>query len=420
MLLALGVSSAIAITLFALRLAGREDSAEPASPRQSAPGAGELEWSRQELSAIRGATVGPIENSLFPGRGYGTPSSAALLDELSRQGMNWVSITPFGRIWSLSSTEIQMDFEAPYEDNRRAIREVVSQAHARGIRVLIIPHLWVVTPGLWRGEIDPESAEGWSAYHESYTQFVLAWAREAQRAGADAFSIGVECKSWSGRFGGVWTQLIERVRGVFDGFLTYSANWDEVRDVLFWDQLDLIGINAFYPLADHEGATDQEYEAGAIRARDRVAALAQHWGRPVLFAEVGYTTRANAAVRPWVWPDGLRNVEIDEHEQARALRAVLSAFASESWFVGYFVWRYYADLDDVSQEAVWGFSPYGKEAEGVLRWANAQRFGVESDRFVRVELPSSPLAPWWAAETVDRWIRSTVVDRPVSRPLAAP
>src|SRR5690606_13986312 len=71
------------------------------------------------FDGVRGVTVGPIESSLFPGRGYGSESSAALLDFLARRGVNWISITPFGRLWDLSSTEIRMDFEAPYEDNRR-------------------------------------------------------------------------------------------------------------------------------------------------------------------------------------------------------------------------------------------------------------------------------------------------------------
>ena len=30
----------------------------------------------------------------------------------------------------------------------------------RGIRVLLIPHLWVETTG-WRGEVDPGTPEGW-------------------------------------------------------------------------------------------------------------------------------------------------------------------------------------------------------------------------------------------------------------------
>ena len=331
------------------------------------------------LGAIRGVTVGPIESSQWPGRGYGTPYSAALLDELVRLGVTWISITPFGRIWSLQSTEVYMDFEAPYEDNRIAIARFVEQAHERGIRVLLVPHLWVWSEVGWRGEIDPGSEEGWRAYQASYRAFVLAWARDAAAAEVDAFSIGVECKSWSGRFGAFWASFIDDVRAAYPGLLTYSANWDEAEAVLFWDRLDLIGINAFYPLAHHDGATFAEYQAGATDARDGVAAISEALDMPVVFVEVGYTTRRDAAVEPWLWPDGMTDVAYSEEEQSRALEASLDAFAPEEWFAGFFVWRYYASLDDVSQEAIWGFSPHGKVTETMLARVFRQPFGVDPE-----------------------------------------
>ena len=46
--------------------------------------------------------------------------------------------------------------------------------------------------------------------------------------------------------------------------------------------------------------------------------------------------------------------------------ALLGAAASQPWLAGLFLWRYYADLDDISQEAAWGFSPHAKLAERVL------------------------------------------------------
>jgi hypothetical protein len=327
---------------------------------------GPTQWTDSRQGGIRGITVGPIESSQWPDRGYGSEASAELLDELVRMGTTWISITPFGRIWSLTSTDILLDFEAPFAKNRDDVSAMIRLAKERGLRVLLIPHLWVETGG-WRGEIEPGSEEGWRAYQESYRSFVLTWARVAAEAGADAFSIGVECKSWSGRFGPYWTALIADIRDQFPGFLTYSANWDEVENVLFWDQLDLIGINAFYPLSHKHGASDAEYLAGARRARDDVAALSSKFQMPVLFVEVGYTTRRDAAVEPWLWPDDMTDVVYDEREQARALSAIFQAFLPEPWFAGYFVWRYYADLDDVSQEDAWGFSPHGKQAERLLR-----------------------------------------------------
>jgi hypothetical protein len=258
-----------------------------------------------------------------------------------------------------------MDFEAPYPANRAALQRMIAQAQQRGIKVLLIPHLWVETGG-WRGEIDPGSTQGWQDYQRAYRDFVLSWAELAGAAGADAFSIGVECKSWSGRFDGYWRALIRDVRARFPGLITSRANWDVADNVVLWDALDLIGVNAFYPLAHHARASYPEYRAGARAARDQIAALSRALDMPVLFVEVGYTTRTDAAVEPWLWPDDMREVVIDEHEQARALSAVFEAFLPERWFAGFFVWRYYADLDDISQEDAWGFSPHGKLAEPLL------------------------------------------------------
>jgi hypothetical protein len=335
--------------------------AEPASSIYS-----ELATPASHFAAIRGITIGPIESSQQPGRGYGTAYTAALLDHLVALGANSISITPFGRLWSLTSTEILLDFEAPFAENRAAVGRLVAQARARGLSVLIVPHLWVETPNSWRGEIDPITAEGWDAYQASYRNFILTWAQAAEEFGADAFSIGVECKSWSGRFGSYWLQLIADVRTTFAGQLVYSANWDEAEDVLFWDALDYVGINAFYPLAVKNDSDYAEYARGAERALEGAGALGALVRKPVLFLEIGYTTRPNAAVQPWVWPEDLPGVAVDEWEQARALSALIGASVAKPWFAGFFVWRYYANLDDVSQEPGWGFSPHAKIAERVL------------------------------------------------------
>ncbi|MCB9621415.1 MAG: hypothetical protein H6724_18395 [Sandaracinus sp.] len=355
-------------------------------------------WTAMELGGIRGITVGPIESSQQRGPngeplGYGSEASEELLDHLVAMGANWISITPFGRIWALDTPEIEMDFEAPYEVNRQDVKRMIRAARARGLRVLLIPHLWVETTG-WRGEIDFETPAQWARYQESYRRFVLAWARDAAEAGADALSIGVECKSWSGRFGGYWTRLIGEIRAVFPGWLTYSANWDEAENVLFWDQLDFVGINAFYPLASEDDATDATYAERAAALVPSLRELAEVLQMPILFVEVGYTTRANAAVQPWLWPDGMEGVVIDEREQARALAASFDAFLPEDFFAGFFVWRYYARLDDVSQEAFWGFSTHAKMAEPMLVNVFEDRWG--SDPAPWPWEPSvSPRLPVW-------------------------
>src|SRR5687768_13612030 len=101
--------------------------------------------------AMRGVTIGPIESALHPERGYGSALFERGLDEAVRLGATWISLTPFGRAWDLKATGVDKTFELAHAENQRAMARAVRQAHARGLRVLLVPHLWVES-GEWRGE----------------------------------------------------------------------------------------------------------------------------------------------------------------------------------------------------------------------------------------------------------------------------
>jgi Glycoside Hydrolase Family 113 len=253
----------------------------------------------------------------------------------------------------------------------------IRQAHARGLRVLLVPHLWVESGG-WRAEIDPGSDQGWAAWAESYRAFLLAWTEVAKEAHADMLSVGVELRSWlTTRRAPSFLPILAEVRRIYPGPITYSANWDDVENTVILGMLDVIGINAFYPLAEKDGAPASELLVGGRRVAEQVRRLHDAWGKPVLFTEFGYTTRPDPAIRPWEWPDSMRRVRVDQVAQADAYRALLSPLLDEPSFLGFFVWRVYADPDDVSQEAEWGFSPRGKLAELVLRDAFRTSWRVE-------------------------------------------
>lgn len=337
-------------------------------------------WLRTGLGAVRGTTVGPIENQLHPDRGYGSEACARTMHEIRRMGGNWVSITPFGRVYGLEPTGISLRFEAPFVENEKAVKRAIRQAHSEGLRVLLVPHLWVET-GDWRGHIRPTTEHGWKRWIDAYTEFALTWAKVAESSQVEMLAVGVELRSWvTTAHAQDFFPVIERIRKAYRGPLTYAANWDDVHDSVIWDKLDVIGINAFFPLADKEGATDQVLSQGATRITAELRRLSQRWSKPILFTEFGYTTRKDPAVRPWEWPEHLTDVQIDERDQARAYRALLAAVIPEPWFVGVFVWRLYADPSDVSQEPEWGFSPRGKLAELELVDAFRAHWGADGAR----------------------------------------
>jgi len=324
--------------------------------------------------------VGPIESALHPDKGYGTEACARTLREVRRMGANWVSLTPFGRVWDLQPTGVSPTFELDFEENREAVRRAVAQAHAEGLKVMLVPHLWVES-GEWRAEIDPKTDEGWTQWAASYREFLLGWARVAADENVEMLSVGVELRSWvTTARAPSFSAIVRDVRREYPGLVTYAANWDDVDRSVILGELDVIGINAFYPLAQKDGATRAELMAGGRDVAQRLAALTKSWDKPVMFTEFGYTTRPNPAVKPWEWPDSMSNVVVDELAQAEAYYALLAAFRDEDSFAGFFVWRLYADPDDMSQEAEWGFSPRGKVAELVLRDAFAAHWGADGPR----------------------------------------
>lgn len=339
------------------------------SPALLAPSA--TVWSDEARGAIRGITIGPIENSLHPNRGYGSAACARAMHEAKRMGATWVSITPFGRVWDLAPGGISLTFERPFVRNREDVTRAVDQAHAAGLRVLLVPHLWVETGG-WRGEIEPGDDAAWQRWAEAYKRFLLEWAKVAARARADMLAVGVELRSWvTTEHAPSFVEIVRDVRSVYPGLLTYAGNWDDIEQTVTLGEIDVIGVNAFYPLAEQNGARLPALLEGGRKVAARVHALAELWHKPVIFTEFGYTTRSDPAVRPWEWPEHLAHISADEAAQADAYRALLGPLLDEPAFAGFFMWRLFADPDDQSQEPDWGFSPRGKLAELVLRNAFA-------------------------------------------------
>ena len=338
----------------------------PPLPRRQLP-RGAVGGRASGRDAVRGVTIGPIENAYHAGVGYGSEAYGRTLAESARMGATWVALTPFGRVGDLAGRGVDPTFEKPFPENREDVRRAIRMAHARGLRVMLVPHLWVES-GEWRAKIDPGTDAGWEAWRRSYASFVRGWAEVAEAEHAEMLSAGVELRSWvTTPRAPSFAALLREVRGIYKGLLTYSANWDDVEDTAILGELDVIGVNAFYPLADKDGAPFAKLLEGGERVRERVRKLAEAWQKPVLFTEIGYTTSPDPAIRPWEWPDAMKDVKVDEAAQADAYRALVAPLLDEPRFAGFFVWRVYADPDDVSQEAEWGFSPRGKLAELVVR-----------------------------------------------------
>ena len=103
-----------------------------------------------------------------------------------------------------------------------------------------------------------------------------------------------------------WRSLVASVREIYRGRVTYAANFDQYGAVGFWDALDLIGVNAYFPLRSQLDADETELEAtlqqswrGVLDELVRWRASRELSNTPFLFTELGYTGRRGSTIQPW-------------------------------------------------------------------------------------------------------------------------
>ena len=175
--------------------------------------------------------------------------------------------------------------------------------------------------------------------------------------GADVFAFEL---SKTARQETEWRELIAAVRLFFPGPLTYAANWyGDLEHVQFWDDLDFIGVDAYFPLSSSPQASRAELEKGARQIVDRFAATSRRWRKPILLTEVGFAAHRGA----WVSPHE-EHGEYSEEDQALAYEVLFDALGRRPWLAGTFVWKAYTTGSSSGQRADFGFM--GRKAEGVV------------------------------------------------------
>lgn len=274
------------------------------------------------------------------GREWGTEGFGAELDRLQGLGVNWVSIHPYASIGADGSVRFrEIDPKDPPVWLARPIRE----AHERGMAIFIKPHLaYWGSPFSWRGAIQFEDKTKRARFFEEYSDWILQVA--AATRGADAFAIGTELEGMIEADDTVaaFRALATRVREVTDAHLTYAANWTEYPRVRFWDQLDVIGVQAYFPLSEEEDPGEELLRRGWQTVLEDLRQLSEKTGKPVVFTELGYDSTANAASRPWEGGSRRGATESALALQERCTRVALQVLEEErDWLRGSFLWKWF-------------------------------------------------------------------------------
>jgi len=294
------------------------------------------------------------------------------LDRLRALGTTHLTLIPFGFQERIDTPAIRMNTDARwYSESDAGIRTLATQARDRGMGLILKPHLWVgrySAEGQTRDQIGFSTEADWAAWEADYRRFMLHYAALAADVQADVLVIGTELARAAHERPTFWRGLIAEVRTVYDGSLTYAANWyDEYETLPFWDALDYIGVQAYFPLTDRpEPAPVNVLMEAWDEPVETLVSLAATADRPILFTEIGYRSVAYAAERPWAWPE---REEASREPAAEALQAALyqaffERFAEAPWFAGAVLWKWHPSAD---RARPLGFSPQGKAAEAVIR-----------------------------------------------------
>lgn len=144
------------------------------------------------------------------------------------------------------------------------------------------------------------------AYIEDRITYNYKWGQQVTYAGAtNRLGLMNERRAQSLQS---WRNLIGEVRKIYKGKVTYAANFDNYHEVAFWDDLDFIGINAYFALRDankniqkpqamkralEKGWMDVFAQIDAFRKKEQLE------NKPMIFTELGYINRKNTTIEPW-------------------------------------------------------------------------------------------------------------------------
>lgn len=288
----------------------------------------------------------------------------------------------------------------------------IAYASSLGLKIVIKPLVDVGRDGRSpksRDDVELNAVEQRNAWFASYRAMLAQYARLARDVRAEMLVIGTGLTKMSNDAEDFaqWRTIIRDLRsgelmgdgrGGYAGALTYAASptavfadaADPGRRAFFWDDLDLIGVEGFWPLVSGKDPAHDDPSVGRLRQGwtlnflaggmppgAALRALHAEYGKPVLLTGLGYLSRGGTAADPTKGNDAQRDAggRYNTRAQERPYRAAFDFWSAvarrEGWFRGIYWWNWNAGLRDVRNG---DYSPQGKPAETELCLRHLGRF----------------------------------------------
>ncbi len=255
-----------------------------------------------------------------------------------------------------------LDFsEGAGAENDESIVHCIWSARQSGETVMIKPQVWPWKD--WTGEVSMQNDADWKIFFDRYYRWIRHYAIMAELYEAEILCVGVEFSKATLQRPDDWRNMVNRLRGVYHGKITYAANWgEEFEKCQFWDALDYVGINCYYPISKKEKPSQKELNAGFADVIQKVEKVALTAKKPVLFTEIGFRSCAS----PWANPHAEADDRpADDEAQAACYRAMIAGLQNKPWCKGVYLWKWPAYMDDAQYDRR-GFTPLGHPAEQLV------------------------------------------------------
>lgn len=279
----------------------------------------------------------------FVSDSYGNSDSAwgPDLETMAQQtGSRWVEIVVNLQQSAATSTDVR---PGPWVVTPADLAQGINVAHAMGLRVFVVPHLWYGDEQ-WGGYITFTSTAQATAWFNSYWQTLNPYLAVAQQTGADQFALGNEYVGIEKASPVLWTHLIDEAHAVYSGRLTYNMNWGNYTPYSWMSDpnLTFLGISMYESLAPSPAGEDEmsltsEWQNRILPLLDQLSIRS---GKQIVLSEVGYKNSTDALYNPW---DASTSAAPDPSLQADAYQAAVQGALSDPHIVGIYFWGWSMD-----------------------------------------------------------------------------
>ncbi len=296
------------------------------------------------------------------------PFSNSPFDSIRGMNSSWIAVVPYA-FCKIGEPVVHFDHQKQdhrwWGEGRPGVQETIMQAKSKGLKIMLKPQIWVGKE--WIGNLNFQKVEDWEKWEASYEDFIIPFAKMADSLSVEMVCIGTELKSSIKYRPGFWPKLISKIRHVYKGRLTYAANWDEYELVKFWNKLDYIGVDAYFPLSDDPHPDINKLMSAWEPVMMQLSKTSKKHQRPILFTEYGYLSVDGSGGKTWELEASLASRNYNPDAQATCLNALLACCSKYEFWHGGFLWKWYDNPSQMRRGLEKDHSPQGKPAEEVVR-----------------------------------------------------